>query len=101
MSDTMHVSVDMHKDFLDTIGKWQAANDARYEAMQEAHNALDRGVNRDREIYNEHLRSHDRVEQYQTHLAHVVDQNAYNQRQQYWLIVGAIALAAFALGRSA
>lgn len=97
----MHVSVDMNKDFLDTIGKWQAANDARYEELREAHNTLDGIVTNGREIYNDHLRTHDRVEQYQTHLAHIVTQNASNQRQQHWLIVGAIALAAFALGRSA
>lgn len=81
-------------EFIDRIDKWQQANDARYEQMQEQHNAL-------AEAHNAHIVKHAADAEQLAHVTHVVNQNAEGQRQQHWLIVGAIALAAFALGRGA
>lgn len=88
-------------EFIDRIDKWQQANDARYEQMNEQHNALSEAHNAHIDTYNAHIVKHAKDAEQLGHVTHVVNQNAEGQRQQHWLIVGAIALAAFALGRGA
>ena len=101
-SDQKMTDIDnLLSDFTETIDKWQQANDARYEQMQEQHNALAEAHNAHIDTYNAHIVKHTKDAEHLAHVMHVVNQNAEGQRQQHWLIVGAIALAAFALGRGA
>ena len=108
-SDQKMTDIDnLLSDFTETIDKWQQANDARYEQMKaqhnalaEAHNALAEAHNAHIDTYNAHIVKHTKDAEHLAHVMHVVNQNAEGQRQQHWLIVGAIALAAFALGRGA
>lgn len=101
-SDQKMTDIDnLLSDFTETIDKWQQANDARYEQMKAQHNALAEAHNAHIDTYNAHIVKHAKDAEQLAHVTHVVNQNAEGQRQQHWLIVGAIALAAFALGRGA
>lgn len=101
-SDQTMTDIDnLLSDFTETIDKWQQANDARYEQMKAQHNALAEAHNALAEAHNAHIVKHAKDAEQLGHVTHVVNENAEGQRQQHWLIVGAIALAAFALGRGA
>lgn len=93
------VSDESMKNFLETISKWQEANDARCEELRKAHNTLSDRHRNHIDEYNRHIFKHGEESERLHHVAHVVTENAHSQRQQHWLIVGAIAIAAFALGR--
>lgn len=102
MSETTSGGIEvLTSDVIETMDKWQQANDARYEALRVAHNQLADDWDRNVNTYNAHIVKHEGESEYARHLGHVINENAQEQRRHGWLIVGAVALAAFALGRSA
>ncbi len=97
---------------IDRVEKWRDDFDDRLEALfnvfkehnhtsdlSDIVNPIVADIQELRTHYNEHLMLNQRDRDRLDHFSHIANENVANQRQQGWLIIGAIALAAFALGR--